>query len=147
MIDKELYSKIHELLPIACLDLVMIDDGKVLLLKRNRKPAENQYWLPGGRILRNETFADAAKRLALGETGLHINAVETLGVDNLMFTDDPFGHGQGTHTVTVVVKCVLVTTDVKVDSNHDSHIWWDPKTPLEGLHEYVTSWSDAALGL
>lgn len=146
MIDKELYSKIHELLPISCLDIVIIDDGKVLLVKRNRKPAEGQYWLPGGRILRNESFADAAKRLVLGETGLHINAVETLGVDNLIFTDDPFGHGQGTHTVTVVTKCVPVTTDVKVDGNHDNHIWWDPKTPLEGLHEYVTSWADAALG-
>ena len=146
MIDKELYSKIHELLPIACVDLLIVDDGKILLVKRNREPAKDQYWFPGGRMLRNETFAGAAKRLALGETGLHINAVETLGVDNLIFVEDPFGHGQGTHTVTCVVKCMPITTDIKLDPNHDSYIWWD-HTPLEGLHEYITSWSDAALRL
>jgi ADP-ribose pyrophosphatase YjhB (NUDIX family) len=98
-------------------------------------------------MLRNETFVDAAKRLALGETGLHIDAIETLGVDNLMFPDDPFGHGQGTHTVTVVVKCVPVTTDVKIDGNHDHYTWWDPSELIYNLHPYVTSWSDTALGL
>lgn len=147
MIPTELYSKIHELLPIVCIDLVIVKNGHILLLKRNRKPAEGQYWLPGGRMLRDETFVDGAKRLALGETGLHVDAIETLGVDNLMFPDDPFGHGKGTHTVTVIVKCVPVDTEVKIDGNHDTYVWWDPSELIYNLDPYVTSWTDTALGL
>lgn len=143
MIDRELYSKIHELLPIACLDLVIINQGKILLVKRNREPAKDQYWLPGGRIFRNETFAEAAKRLALGETGINIEFIKMLGTDNLKFPEDPFGHGQGTHTITCIAQCVATTTDVKVDENHDAHLWWDPADQMN-LHEYVTYW--AALG-
>lgn len=144
MIDKELYSKIHELLPIACLDLVILHQNKILLVKRNRKPAKDQYWLPGGRILRNETFTEAAKRLALGEAGIQVDVVRTLGADNLIFTDDPFGHGQGTHTISCIVECIPITTDVKVDSNHDGFIWWNPSDKLE-LDNYVTRWSSLVL--
>ena len=147
MIDKDLYSKIHELLPIACLDLVIVDEGKVLLIRRNRQPAKDQYWLPGGRIFRDETFIDAAKRLALTETGLHINNIETLGVDNLIFNEDPFGHGQGTHTITCVMKCIPTTTDVKLDANHSAYVWWDPTEPGAALHEYVRVWTKSTLGL
>lgn len=147
MIDKELYSKIHALLPISCLDLVIINQGKILLIYRNRLPAKDQYWFPGGRILKNESFEAAAKRLALGETGIHVNLVKTLGADNLIFPEDPFGHGHGTHTVTCVAYCEPVTTDVKVDNNHDSHIWWDPADTSIKLDKYVTSWSDVALRL
>ena len=146
MIDQELYSQMHQLLPIACLDLVIIQSGKVLLVKRNKEPAKGQFWLPGGRIFRNETFDDAAKRIALGETGLQINNIKTLGADNIIFDTDPFGHGKGTHTITCVVKCIPATPDVHVDQNHDDFFWWDPRMHHEELSDYVTYWTDTALG-
>lgn len=129
MIEKELYSKIHELMPIATVDLIIIKDGKILLIKRKLDPAKGQFWFPGGRIERNESFQNAAKRLALKEVGLTIEKFEQIGVGNLTFETDPFGHGKGTHSVTFVMRANLAGNDLpKLDENHSEFTWWS------GLH-------------
>jgi len=55
-------------------------DGKlnVLMIKRNFKPFENYFALPGGFIKDNETAEDAIKRELLEETGIEINYLEQL---------------------------------------------------------------------
>jgi len=37
-------------------------DGRFLLVKRGDEPVKGYWWVPGGRILRNETFYAAARR-------------------------------------------------------------------------------------
>lgn len=145
IIPNDLYAKIHESLPIFCLDLVIVQDQKILLVKRNREPAKDQYWFPGGRMFKGEQFMDTARRIAQGEVGIHIDSIQILGADNLVFAEDPFGHGKGTHTPTCIIKCNLVTNDIKLDQNHDEFLWWDPTKPIDGLHSYVALWALKAL--
>lgn len=79
-IPTSLYKKIHAAVPIACVDL-LIHDGKkhILLLKRKNNPEKGRWWLPGGRILKGESFTAAASRKLKQETGLSAKIGKQLG--------------------------------------------------------------------
>ena len=62
--------------PFAC-DMILIEDGKVLLIRRGREPFIGEWAIPGGRIEDDETAEQCAIREMKEETGLDIE-VETL---------------------------------------------------------------------
>lgn len=142
MIDQPLYTKIHKLMPIPCIDLVIVRNNKLLLIKRNREPAKLQYWLPGGRIFRGESLEATAKRIAKDEVGLSVSRLEFLGIGNLLFKEDPFGHGCGTHTVTFIYKCYAARGTPSLDGNHIDYVWWDGKSGK--YHPYVMEYGAKA---
>lgn len=124
-IDKELWSRIHAEMPILCVDLCIVRDDRILLLKRTVEPDLGRYWLPGGRLLKLESLHEAAMRLAKRETGLAIEIEGFVGYTNLVFEHDPFGHGKKTHTASLVFRARPISTEVKLDENHSEHLWWD----------------------
>ena len=87
-------------MPILCVDIVVVHRGKFLMLKRTNEPAKNEWWFPGGRVFKNETLEDAAKRKLKEETGFVAKNIKKLGVDETIFPRGPFGGN--THTVNVV---------------------------------------------
>ncbi len=62
-------------MPIPCVDVLVWDGGFVLLLKRAKSPAENSWWLPGGRVLHSESRQDAARRKVREECSLEVSEV------------------------------------------------------------------------
>ena len=57
--------------PLVAVDLVLVRDGKeVLLGLRRNRPAQGFWFVPGGRIRKNEKMADALLRVAGDELGL-----------------------------------------------------------------------------
>lgn len=123
MIESELYSKIVESIPILCVDGFIISDGRILLLKRNNTPAKGQWWVPGGRVLKNESLEKALFRKITDETNLTVNLINRLDVCETIFEDK--------HTVNI---CYLLTTsdlNVKLNSEHSEYNWFD----LENLPE------------
>jgi colanic acid biosynthesis protein WcaH len=122
-----LYQVIHEKMPIACVDLVVIKDNSVLLLERLREPDKGKFWFPGGRIRRNENLEQAAARVLKEETGLMLAKMEFVGPLSCIFKADPFGHGQGTHTVSFVFAVKPLSYDnVILDEDHSSFAWVKP---------------------
>ncbi len=71
----EIYSKV----PRLCVDLVIKNEKGILLTLRNSEPFDNMWHLPGGTLYKDETIAEAAKRIAKSETGLDISVVKCLG--------------------------------------------------------------------
>ncbi len=71
MIPQDLYNEIISLIPIVCVDVAIVYNNKILLIKRRDEPAKGEWWLPGGRLHKGETLEDCALRKAKEETGLY----------------------------------------------------------------------------
>ncbi len=65
--------------PFAC-DMILIEDGKLLLVKRAKEPFKGEWALPGGRIEENETAEQCAVREMKEETGLDVEPVRLVGI-------------------------------------------------------------------
>lgn len=65
--------------PYLAVSAAILRDGKVLVVRRARKPAVNFYTLPGGAVEAGETLAEAVVREVREETQLAIEPVALAG--------------------------------------------------------------------
>ena len=65
--------------PYLAVSAAIIRDGKVLVVRRARKPALNLYTMPGGVVEAGETLFEAVKREVREETALDIEPVALAG--------------------------------------------------------------------
>lgn len=141
MIPEADYAKIHELMPIICIDVVVSIDRRVLLIQRTKEPALGMWWFPGGRLFKGESIDTAAGRIVKAETNLSLIHTDYVGKDETMFPTDPFGHGKGTHTVNLVYSGNLRETSVfnlVLDGNHSGYQLIDRDDIMIGdYHDYV----------
>ena len=56
--------------PQVCVGAVVVDDGRLLLIRRGRGPAEGRWSVPGGRVEPGATVGEAVVRELAEETGL-----------------------------------------------------------------------------
>jgi 8-oxo-dGTP diphosphatase len=66
--------------PLVGVGAIIIDDGRVLLVKRAHPPLQAQWSIPGGVLEVGELVREAAIREAREETGLSVEPGELLGV-------------------------------------------------------------------
>lgn len=132
-IPSEIYSKMVELSPIVCVDVVCRrkSDGNFLLFLRRDKPAAGIWWWPGGRMYRGESFYDTAIRKIQEEASIAAYLINPLGVIetwNTFFPDSSWDHAQskgrsGTQTVNIVVCCTLDDTDYSLNGSGQNLEW------------------------
>ncbi|MDY6771499.1 MAG: NUDIX hydrolase [Candidatus Nanohaloarchaea archaeon] len=61
-------------------DLIIEQEGEIVLIKRKFEPFEDQWCLPGGHVEGGEQVSEAAVREAKEETGLDVELDEVHGV-------------------------------------------------------------------
>jgi 8-oxo-dGTP pyrophosphatase MutT (NUDIX family) len=69
-----LYNRILRTVPITCIDVAIVANGAVLLVKRKDAPARGKWWVPGGRVYKGEMMKDAAIRKCREEVGIECRA-------------------------------------------------------------------------
>jgi 8-oxo-dGTP diphosphatase len=65
--------------PFAC-DMVLVENGKVVLIKRAFEPFKGQWAIPGGRLEGDENAEQCAIREMKEETGFDIAIVKLTGL-------------------------------------------------------------------
>jgi len=77
--------------PVITVDGIVLVDGRIVLVRRGRKPEKGKLALPGGIVEYGETVEEAIVREVREETGLDTKIIELMGV----YSDpkrDPRGH-------------------------------------------------------
>jgi ADP-ribose pyrophosphatase YjhB (NUDIX family) len=73
--------------PFLAVSAAIFRDGKVLVVRRARKPALNLYTMPGGVVEAGETLAEAVAREVREETSLEIEVLSLAGHREAMMRD------------------------------------------------------------
>lgn len=122
LIEKNLYYQILHNMPIICVDAVIVNkEGKILFLKRDNEPAKNEWWFPGGRLLKNERLEDAILRKVKEETNIDANIDKFLGTTETIFNTGP--NNIPVHTVNFTYLLNFDLAEIKIDNLHTDFIW------------------------
>ena len=162
-LDKQTFTTVIACTPLVSIDLVVINHlGQALLGKRLNKPAKDFWFVPGGRIVKNESLADSFKRLTRDELGTEFNISQAslLGpydhfYDDCVFSADAFsadvvsadvvidsvGDDVSTHYVAIAYVLTLTheLTDLPLNIQHAQYQWFDIDTLLAAEHVHVNS--------
>jgi len=128
--------------PYLAVSAAIIRDGKVLTVRRARKPALAHYTLPGGAVETGETLHEAVRREVREETGLDIEPVELAGRREAIIRDDEGAVKQ--HFVILCFASRLVGGELCLNDELDDAQWLKPAdlTALkttDGLAEIVNA--------
>lgn len=123
-LSADIYTKVVESLPICCVDVFVYNphSQKYLMILRKDKPAQNLFFVPGGRLLKGESFFGGAERKIKEETGLDITATQKIDVYSTIFPDSQWGCQ--THTINIVIFAVLKPDQkITLDAHHGDYAW------------------------
>ncbi len=146
MLDKLVFAGIIHNTPLVSLDfLVENTKGEFLLGMRTNRPAKDYWFVPGGRILKNETLDEGFNRLTKTELGLEISLkqaqyhglYEHFYPDNV-FADEPEFQHISTHYIVNVFRVKLLVQAELPLRQHNAYKWFMPEQLLQDkqVHEY-----------
>lgn len=99
----EVFAQVVENAPLIAIDLLVEDqDRRVLLGCRSNPPAKGTWFVPGGRLWKNETLAGAFERITRDELGQAFGLEQSIfvGVYQHFYPDNFLGeHRGGTHYI------------------------------------------------
>lgn len=132
-LDSSAFSTILETTPLVSIDLIIEDtDRKILLGKRKNRPAQGFFFVPGGRILKNESLSSAFKRLTSVELGeaFDISHATLLGPYDHFYTDSIFGQTPSTHYVAIAYRLQVEKLLSLPDAQHYEYRWFSVENLL-----------------
>ena len=139
-LPKDLYGRMVRDAVICCVDIVLVrrnplanNRRETMIVERSSEPVKGVWWWPGGRLLKGETFFDAALRKARDETGLtNVTCIQVLGVWNTFFPTSHWDNeaSRGTQTVNAIVLVEINQNEtdggiesVTLDSSSEDYRW------------------------
>jgi colanic acid biosynthesis protein WcaH len=148
-LDQSTFANIIANTPLVSIDLLVQNtQGEFLLGFRNNRPAKDFWFVPGGRILKDERMQDAFKRLTMEELGIQcsIENAKFLGPYEHFYTDYVFGSEHSTHYVVLAysLRLELALSDLP-EQQHSQYRWFSANEMRErnDVHVHSSVYLDA----
>lgn len=141
-LDKDTFTTVIDSTPLVSIDLVVENEkGSILLGLRTNKPAKGFWFVPGGRILKNETMNAAFKRLTMQELGkeVDIQSAQCLGPFEHFYSDCVFGDDVSTHYVVLGYKIHVQESELSLPlEQHNDYQWFSEDSLLssQSVHKH-----------
>ncbi|HTT47248.1 MAG TPA: NUDIX hydrolase [Pseudolabrys sp.] len=128
--------------PILAVSAAIVRDGKVLIVRRARKPALGVYTLPGGGVEIGETLIEAVTREVREETALVIEPVALAGYRDAIVRDKQGGVER--HFVILCFAARWLSGEPTLNEELDEARWLAPAElatlrTTEGLADIVVA--------
>ena len=147
LLPDEVFAQVIEHAPLVAIDLLVEDkEQRVLLGWRKNPPAQSLWFVPGGRIQKNETLDQAFARITLAELGQEFDLEQSVftGVYQHFYPDNFRGDTRmGMHYIALAHR--LWTGNIVLplqQSQHAQYRWAHPATisidPL--VHAYTRAY-------
>ena len=140
MLNDTDFLRIIEATPLVSIDLIVRNEkGEALLGHRRNRPAQGFWFVPGGRIRKNERVNEALLRISRRELGMEISQAKLLGVFDHLYPDNFLGAPDvSTHYVVLGMEAMWPAgASVQADDQHDEFKWWTVAEILaaDAVHE------------
>jgi ADP-ribose pyrophosphatase YjhB (NUDIX family) len=110
----------YPLAPLVGVGAVVVDNGRVLLVRRGREPLKGQWSLPGGLVELGESLTAGVAREVLEETGLIVEPVELVELlDRIHHEDERVRY----HYVIADYLCRITGGTLNAASDADDAKW------------------------
>ncbi|MGZ5817661.1 MAG: GDP-mannose mannosyl hydrolase [Burkholderiaceae bacterium] len=130
------FIQVIDATPLVAIDLIVQNEmGEILLGRRCNRPAQNYWFVPGGRIRKNERSQDALQRIGRSELQIDVPTGRLLGVFDHFYEDNYFGlPDMSTHYVTLAYRVEMKKDSLFMhDEQHVEMKWWDPDSLMSSL--------------
>jgi len=110
--------------PIVGVGAVVVDEGRVLLVRRGSEPLKGKWSLPGGMLEVGESLHRGVVREVEEETGLQVEPIELIELlDRIVRDNDPGGDRVRYHYVIADYLCRVVGGSLKAASDAEAVRW------------------------
>lgn len=149
-LSNEEFGAVVEATPLVSIDLIVRDSaGQILLGYRENRPAKAFWFVPGGRVRKNERLDQAFARLAQVELKLDLERQQAafMGPYEHLYSDNFLGQeGSGTHYVVLAYELQLAPgQQCSLDDQHSQQHWWSEAELLasDKVHPNTKAYFDA----
>lgn len=144
-LSDQTFKSVIQHTPLISIDLIVRNEqGEVLLGKRVNAPAKDYWFVPGGRVRKNETLDDAFVRLVREELGIESGLTRAdakfLGVFEHFYDNCVFGNYVSTHYIVLAysIKFINNLNKEKMSEQHFLYTWLRVNGGnLENIHAYT----------
>jgi colanic acid biosynthesis protein WcaH len=134
--DKD-YEYVFQRVPQLNVDVAVFDaEGKILLGLRSNEPNKGKWDMPGGRVIKGERLADAAKRVIEKETGLVIEVPEKGAILGVMEFPAEQRGDIIVHTNSIVIRARIVGGTLR-PGPHNSDVQLFQTLPEDMIPEHL----------
>ncbi len=141
-LNQETFSSVIKNTPLISIDLIVRNnEGKILLGKRVNEPAKNFWFVPGGRVFKDEDLDTAFCRTLKEELNVNKKRKEVLfdKVYEHFYENNVFNEHFSTHYIVLAYTMKLDTIPEANTQQHAKYRWFEVEELLNSntVHKYT----------
>ncbi len=143
-LEADIFSDVIKNTPLISIDLIVKNlDDKILLGKRVNEPAKGYWFVPGGRVYKDESLDEAFERICSDELGINITREQSrfYGLYEHFYKNNVFNEKFSTHYI-VLVHEFLINGDLRLNDQHEAYRWFDTRemSKADDVHKYTKNY-------